>query len=88
MYFLFLIEEEIGTDYIDDKTDDMKMRKLEAGKRHGFSELQQEILGLLNNLKDHLADSVERMITDEIEASSAFADWCMLTENEEEDLTA
>jgi hypothetical protein len=37
----------------------------------------------LDNLELHLEESMTRMTEDEIEASSAFADWKILTENEE-----
>ena len=37
----------------------------------------------MTDLETHLCDSMEKMIEDEIEAASAFADWKVLTENEE-----
>lgn len=38
---------------------------------------------MLDQLVDHLEESMTRMMEDEIAASAAFADWKILTENEE-----
>ena len=64
------------------------MRELDAGDRHGYADLQAEILSMLDDLVAHLEESMARMVDDEIAASSAFAEWKMLTENEEVALTA
>merc|ERR1711981_1189196 len=45
--------------------------------------LQQQILDMLDDLVAHLEESMQRMMEDEIAASAAFADWKILTENEE-----
>jgi len=74
---------DVGTDHVDDKTDDMEMRGLDAGERTGYAALQDQILGMLDELVAHLEESMQRMMDDEIAASAAFADWKILTENEE-----
>ena len=61
----------------------MEMRDLNAGQRTGYAALQQQILDMLDELVAHLEESMQRMMDDEIAASAAFADWKILTENEE-----
>jgi hypothetical protein len=75
--------DQIGDDHVDDQTDDMEMRTLDAGERTGYAALQQQILDMLDELVAHLGESMQRMMDDEIAASAAFADWKILTENEE-----
>lgn len=65
----------------------MEMRDLNAGERQGYAQLQAQILQMLDELVQHLEDSMQRMMDDEIAASAAFADWKILTENEEFVLT-
>ena len=65
----------------------MEMRDLNAGDRQGYAALQARILGMLDELVAHLEESMQRMMDDEIAASAAFADWKILTENEEVVLT-
>jgi len=74
---------DVGDDHVDDKTDDMELRDLNAGQRTGYAALQQQILDMLDELVEHLEESMQRMMDDEIAASAAFADWKILTENEE-----
>ena len=61
----------------------MELRDLNAGQRTGYAALQQQILDMLDELVEHLEESMQRMMDDEIAASAAFADWKILTENEE-----
>jgi len=59
------------------------MRTLGGNERTGYAALQAQILEMLDELVAHLEESMERMMEDEIAASAAFADWKILTENEE-----
>lgn len=65
----------------------MDERDLNTGTRSTFDGLRSQITGLLGDLADHLEESVDRMVEDEIAAANAFADWKILTENEEGALT-
>ena len=65
----------------------MEMRTLGGNERTGYAALQAQILEMLDELVAHLEESMERMMEDEIAASAAFADWKILTENEEVVLT-
>lgn len=65
----------------------MEMRTLGGNERTGYAALQAQILDMLDELVAHLEESMERMMEDEIAASAAFADWKILTENEEVVLT-
>ncbi len=71
---------------LDDKTDDMKLRTLDAGERKTFGSMKEEIIALLDELESHLKASLIQMQEDEIQAAVDFADWKIALENETNEL--
>ncbi len=71
---------------VDDKTDEMEMRSLDAGERKTFGSMKEEIIALLDELEAHLKDSLVQMQEDEIQAAVDFADWKISLEKETEEL--
>ncbi len=71
---------------VDDKTDEMEMRSLDAGERKTFGSMKEEIIALLDELEAHLKNSLAQMQEDEIQAAVDFADWKISLENETSEL--
>lgn len=71
---------------VDDKTDDMEMRTLDAGERKTFGSMKEEIIALLDELEAHLKESLAQMQEDEIQAAVDFADWKISLESETAEL--
>jgi len=71
---------------VDDKTDDMAMRSLDAGERKTFGSMKEEIIALLDELEAHLKSSLVQMQEDEIQAAVDFADWKISLEKESTEL--
>ena len=66
----------------------MEMRDITTAERKGYDALQAQILNMLGDLEKHLEESMQRMMDDEIAAAAAFAEWKILTEQEEVQLAA
>ncbi len=81
---LFVVD--VGDDMVDDKTDEMEMRSLDAGKRKTFGSMKEEIIALLDELEAHLKESLAQMQEDEIQAAVDFADWKISLESETDEL--
>ena len=71
---------------VDDKTDDMEMRSLDAGERKTFGSMKEEIIALLDELEAHLKESLAQTQEDEIQAAVDFADWKISLESETAEL--
>ena len=78
--------KEVGDDHVDNAKGEITVRDLESGKRKGYADISTQILGMLEKLAEKINDNINEMISDEIEASTNFAEWKMSIEAEEFEL--
>lgn len=78
--------KEVGDDHVDNAKGEIKVRGLESGERKGYADISSQILAMLEKLAEKINDNINEMISDEIEASTNFAEWKMAIEAEEFEL--
>lgn len=74
--------DEVGVKHIDNGKGDLSLDKFQNGERNGLSSAKQELLDILTNLEDTITKKMRQGQEDEVNASSAAADYKLKLESE------